>query len=107
MDVDTSLEGNRQNVARENLAVGGYHQQIGLERLKSGDSFRRIDALGLKNGNVMLQGDGFHAAADLAGAAALLTDGAVRLRDQTDHRMRSLQKRRKCRLGESAGAHHD
>ena len=62
---------------------------------------------GWKTGHLMLQGDVLHAAAGLPRRAALLADGAVRLRHQADDRMRAGEQCLKSRLGEQAGAHHD
>src|SRR5262249_37425755 len=98
---------DRQHVAGEYLPVGGHDQQLGPERLEPGDALGGVDALGLEDGDVVLQGDLLHADAGLARGAALLAGRAVRLGDQAGDGVRAGEQGLEGGLGEGAGAHHD
>ena len=107
MDIDAAVRGDGQHILGENLPVRRDDHQIGLERPHGGNAFRRVDAFRLKNRHIVRLRDRLHAGTGLARGAALLTDGAVRLRHQADNLVATGQQCLKRGLGEAAGAHHD
>ena len=107
VDVDAALRRHGQHVARQDLAVGGDDEQVGPPFAELGDPFRRVNALGLEDGDAVGQGDFLHAAAGLARGTADGAAVAVGLRDQADDRIGAGQQGVERRLGEEAGPHHD
>ena len=67
MDVDAAAGRDAQHVARQDLPVCRDDEQVRRKCLEAGDAFRRVDALRLENGYVVLVRDRFHAAACLPG----------------------------------------
>src|SRR5205823_6928739 len=96
--VDAAPGRRGEDVFREDLAVSGDDEQLGPERLDAGDAFGRVDALGLQDGDAARDGEVLHALAGLAGRAALLAGGAVRLRHEADDLVRAVEQGLKRRL---------
>ena len=81
--------GGGQHVLRQNLAVGGDDEQVGLPAPAVAATPSGVLMLsGWKTGTPLFLGDGLHAVAGLAGGAAFLADGAIRLRHQADDLVR-------------------
>src|SRR5262245_56386847 len=74
-----------------------------MERLKYRDAFRRIDRLRLKDGEPLFQGDLFHAAYH----RAFTTARTIRIGDQSNDGMPTVEQRPKSRFGKGSGSHHD
>ena len=104
MEIDPAQGRNRQQVGRENLAIGRCHKQVGAELTDLLQALLGVDILGLKDRDPTRQGR----LLDLAGDQLLLSSlGPIRLGQEGHDLMSRVAEMIEHGKGEVARAKHD